>query len=58
MFEKSLLLTAVLAVLKLCHAISWSWWWVACPLWGPPALGVALALIIFVSATVLNLREG
>lgn len=26
-------LTIVFVVLKLCHVISWSWWWVLSPLW-------------------------
>lgn len=24
----------VLIVLKLCHVINWSWWWVLSPSWG------------------------
>lgn len=26
-------LTIVFVVLKLCHVIDWSWWWVLSPLW-------------------------
>jgi hypothetical protein len=25
-------------VLKLCHVIDWSWWWVTLPFWAVPAL--------------------
>lgn len=28
----------VFLVLKLCGAITWSWWWVTAPLWGSFAL--------------------
>ena len=27
------LLTIVFIVLKLCHVIEWSWWWVLSPIW-------------------------
>jgi hypothetical protein len=36
----------VFLVLKLCNIISWSWWWVASPLWAP----AALALVVLVLA--------
>lgn len=32
------LLFLVFLVLKLIHVITWSWWWVTAPLWGPLAL--------------------
>ena len=35
--------------LKLTGAISWSWWWITCPLWGPLALVLAF-LLVFVLA--------
>jgi len=28
------LLGVAFIVLKLCGVITWSWWWVTCPLWG------------------------
>lgn len=39
----------VFLVLKLCHVIDWSWWWITAPLWGGALLGVIgiLALILF-----------
>ncbi|MBQ6097894.1 MAG: hypothetical protein IJK99_09125 [Bacteroidales bacterium] len=37
------LLGIVFVVLKLCHVIDWSWWWVTCPFWG----GIAIAIVIF-----------
>jgi hypothetical protein len=30
--------------LKLCGVVDWSWWWIAAPLWGPPAALLLLAL--------------
>lgn len=33
----------IFLVLKLCHQITWSWWWVTSPLWIPLLL-VLIAL--------------
>jgi hypothetical protein len=38
-------LFVVFLVLKLCHVISWSWWWVTAPLWIP--FGVVGLIICF-----------
>ncbi|MDO4465563.1 MAG: hypothetical protein Q4C49_00935 [Bacillota bacterium] len=38
------LLTVAFVVLKLCHVIDWSWWWVLAPTWIP--LGIALVFVI------------
>lgn len=35
----------VFLVLKLIGTISWSWWWVTCPLWGGFAFFVGLAVL-------------
>ncbi len=40
------LLAIVFIVLKLCHVIDWSWWWVTAPIWGPVVLVLALAFIV------------
>lgn len=40
------LLSIAFIVLKLTGAISWSWWWVLAPLWGPLALVAVLFVII------------
>ena len=29
-----ILLATVFIGLKFCEVISWSWWWVLCPIWG------------------------
>ncbi len=41
----SLLLIAFI-VLKLCHVISWSWWWVMAPLWIPLVILVVVLVIM------------
>ena len=40
------LLSIAFIVLKLTGVISWSWWWVLLPLWGPLALVAAMFAII------------
>ena len=34
----------VFLILKLCHVIDWSWWWVTAPLWGGVVLLVAFGV--------------
>ena len=41
------LLAIAFIVLKLCNVITWSWWWVTCPLWGE--LAIFLLVLPFVS---------
>ncbi len=38
-------------ILKLCHVINWSWWWVTVPFWG----GFAILLIILLIALIFSL---
>ena len=42
------LLTIAFIVLKLCHVIDWSWWWVLSPLWISVGLIFFLLLIILI----------
>jgi Flp pilus assembly protein TadB len=35
-------------VLKLCGVIDWSWWWITAPLWGGFAVGIIIAIILFI----------
>jgi hypothetical protein len=42
------LLTIVFIVLKLTKVITWSWWWVTCPLWLPWAIAIVVAVIFFI----------
>lgn len=44
------LLTIAFIVLKLCHVIEWSWWWVLAPTWIP----IILALILLLIAALIN----
>lgn len=41
-------------VLKLCHVIAWSWWWVLCPFW----IGLAIALAVVAAIGVFMLFVG
>lgn len=41
-------LFVVFLVLKLCHVIDWSWWWVTAPLWIPVCI-----LILFMIGFVI-----
>lgn len=41
------LLGVAFVVLKLCHVIDWSWWWVLAPFWGPLALALAIGAAAF-----------
>lgn len=52
------LLTVAFVILKLCHVIDWSWWWVLAPTWIPLALVLAVALVYFVlkAIKVLHFR--
>ena len=40
------LLAIVFIALKLTKVITWSWWWVTCPLWLPWAI-VLVVIIIY-----------
>lgn len=41
------LITVAFVVLKLCHVIAWSWWWVLAPLW---ITFLVIAVAIFIAA--------
>lgn len=38
----------VFLVLKLCHVIDWSWWWITAPLWIPLALIAVIAMGVLI----------
>jgi len=44
------LLLVAFVVLKLCHVIDWSWWWVLAPAWVP----VALTLLLIAGVLVVG----
>ena len=46
----SSLLQIAFIVLKLCHVIDWSWWWVLAPTWIP----ICLVVLILIWIAALN----
>ena len=44
-------------VLKLCHVIEWSWWWVTAPLWMPVAIAIIVAILVVGSGVFLESRK-
>ncbi len=51
------LLTIVFITLKLTNVITWSWWWVLLPLWGPMAFMLSLGIIVLIGLGVLSLMR-
>lgn len=47
-------LLVVFIVLKLCHVIDWSWWWVLAPFWMPILLAILVFLVLGTIAAVLK----
>lgn len=47
----------VFIVLKLCHVIDWSWWWVLAPFWITIAVVVLLVVILGIIAAVCDKDE-
>lgn len=47
------LLGIAFVVLKLCHVIDWSWWWVTAPFWGPLALVTGFIVLFFTFTTLV-----
>lgn len=43
----SSLLFLTFLILKLCHVIDWSWWWITCPLWGTVILFI-IGMMIYI----------
>lgn len=48
------LLAIVFITLKLTGYITWSWWWVLAPLWGPAAVFLVIFLIIVLIAAIIG----
>jgi hypothetical protein len=42
------ILFLVFLILKLCHQIAWSWWWVTAPLWVPVGIALGFFIVSFV----------
>lgn len=51
------LLGIAFIILKLCHVINWSWWWVTAPFWGMIALAVLFFIVYFICQIIIALRE-
>ena len=47
----------IFLVLKLIGAITWSWWWVTCPLWIPIALGFVGLVFYFIFCLIATIFE-
>ncbi len=50
-------LLIVFIVLKLCHVISWSWWWVLSPFWIPVAFIIILIIIYTIIYVIQKLKR-
>ena len=50
-------LLIVFIVLKLCHVISWSWWWVLSPFWIPVAFIIILIIIYTIIYAIQKLKR-
>lgn len=51
------LLFLVFLVLKLCHQIDWSWWYVTMPLWLIPVLALGFIGVAIVMAGIAKLLD-
>jgi hypothetical protein len=48
------LLFLIFLTLKLCGVITWSWWWITSPLWGPVAILLFILAVIFICAFIYH----
>lgn len=46
----------VFLVLKLCHVIDWSWWWITAPLWGGFAIALLYILIYIIVEVIKSMK--
>ena len=51
------LLQIAFIVLKLIGKIDWSWWWVMAPTWGPLALIIVCAVLVFLLYVIKSVRR-
>lgn len=47
-------LTIVFITLKLTNYITWSWWWIFAPLWGPFAFALIVAALFYIYSKVFE----
>jgi len=38
----------IFMTLKLCDVITWSWWWVTAPLWGPLLFALSIFFVVLI----------
>lgn len=50
------LLAIVFITLKLTGYISWSWWWVLAPLWGPAVFVLGFLIVVLIIAAIAGKR--
>jgi hypothetical protein len=53
-----MVLFLIFLALKLTGYITWSWWWVTCPLWGGLAIILTLFALVVGIAAAISLRKG
>lgn len=56
-YSLSTILTIIFIVLKLVGVISWSWWWVLCPLWIPVACYVLMIMILCIFSFIFTRKQ-
>lgn len=49
-------LTIAFIVLKLCHVIEWSWWWVLSPIWIPLSILVLIWIVFLIFISIKKKR--
>jgi hypothetical protein len=52
-----MLLGIVFVVLKLCHVIDWSWFWVLTPFWFPLGLVAFFGAITLLAAAAIAIAD-
>ena len=50
-------LTIAFIVLKLCHVIEWSWWWVLSPIWIPLSVLVLIWIVFLIFISIKKKRH-
>ena len=53
----TILLTALLCILKITGVLTISWWWCFCPIWIPFAIGAVLIILIILVAIIYSIFE-
>lgn len=51
------ILGIVFIILKLINVITWSWWWVLLPIYGPIVLLTIIIILTIVTLFVYNLNK-